>query len=110
MLSLIVKRFLMENWEFSDLDVLGLKEAAKVEEVEDDDEELEAWRSGDDGDWDKELDDDDEGDDEAEAQKLQKLAAQVLSISKTRVVCKRSPLTPTTLLSISTTFQFVLFL
>lgn len=78
LLSLIVKPFLMENWEFSYSQVLGLKEAAKVEEVEDDDEELEGWRSGDDGDWDKELDDDDEGDDEAEAQKLQKLAAQVL--------------------------------
>lgn len=50
-------------------------EAAKVEEIEDDDEELDSWRN-DDGDWDKELDDDDEGDDEADTQKLQKLAAQ----------------------------------
>ncbi len=54
------------------------EEAAKVEDVEDDEEELEGWRSGDDGEWDKELDDeDDEVDDEADNQKLQKLAAHV---------------------------------
>jgi hypothetical protein len=53
-------------------------QAAKVEDVEDDEEELEGWRSGDDGEWDKELDDeDDEVDDEADNQKLQKLAAHV---------------------------------
>lgn len=49
-------------------------EAAKVEEVEDDDEE--EWDgTADDGEWDKEIDDDeDEGDESTE--KLQKLAAQ----------------------------------
>jgi hypothetical protein len=54
-------------------------EAAKVEEVEDDDEE--EWDgTADDGEWDKEIDDDeDEGDESTE--KLQKLAAQAKAFS-----------------------------
>jgi len=57
--------------------LLRSAEAAKVEEVEaDDDEDLEPWQN-DDGEWDKEIDEDDEGDDEADTQKLAKLAAQV---------------------------------
>lgn len=61
----------------SNMYLLSLAEAAKLEEVEeDDDEDLEPWQN-DDGEWDKEIDEDDEGDDEAETQKLAKLAAQV---------------------------------
>lgn len=63
---------------YCDFWMVCCEEAAKVEDVEDDEEELEGWRSGDDGEWDKELDDeDDEVDDEADNQKLQKLAAHV---------------------------------
>lgn len=56
---------------------LSVAEAAKIEELEEDDEEDGSWQN-DDGGWDKDIDDDeDEGEDEEGGQKLQKLAAQV---------------------------------
>ncbi|KAG6549125.1 hypothetical protein Mapa_009351 [Marchantia paleacea] len=55
-------------------------EAAKgAEEVEDEDADLDGWRSGDDDDWEKELADDEDDGDEVDTQKLQKLAAQAKS-------------------------------
>lgn len=57
--------------------LLRLAESAKLVELEeDDDEDTEPWHN-EDGDWDKEIDEDEEGDDEADTQKLAKLAAQV---------------------------------
>lgn len=56
--------------------VANRTEASKGLE-EDEDEDLEGWRSGDDDDWDKEIADDEDDGDEVDNQKLQKLAAQV---------------------------------
>lgn len=57
--------------------LLRLAESAKLVELEeDDDEDIEPWHN-ENGDWDKEIDEDEEGDDEADTQKLAKLAAQV---------------------------------
>jgi hypothetical protein len=56
-------------------------EASKgLEDGENEDEDLDGWGSGDDDDWDKEIaDDEDEGDEAADSQKLQRLAAHVRS-------------------------------